>query len=258
MTLDGVSVPLDSRPTFALPGGQRMAALTSREMREVDRIAVDETGPGLLQMMENAGRSMAVLAIRRLRSVYPAGRAVILAGPGGNGGGGICAARHLVPRLEEVEVCLSSPARRLSEAARTQLDLYLETGRKLVTVEDLFLRDPPDLIVDALIGYGLRGAPRGEAARLIEWANGSPAAVVSLDVPSGLDPDTGDAPGAYVRPLATLTLHMPKPGLLNPSAGQLYVADLGIPAGVTSRIGVEPPVYGPAFVVPLEREPSTD
>ena len=62
LTLEGVSVPLDSRPTFALPGGQRMAALTSREMREVDRIAVDETGPGLLQMMEHAGRSMAVLA----------------------------------------------------------------------------------------------------------------------------------------------------------------------------------------------------
>ena len=67
--------------------------------------------------------------------------------------------------------------------------------------------------------------------------------------------DTGDTPGAHVQPSATLTLHMPKPGLANPVAGRLYVADLGIPAGVTGRIGVEPPLYGPAFVVPIVREP---
>jgi NAD(P)H-hydrate epimerase len=236
-------------------GGQRMSALTSREMREIDRLAVEETGPALLQMMENAGRSMAVLTLRKLRDVYPAARVVVLAGPGGNGGGGICAARHLAWRLDEVEVCLSAPLERLSEATRVQLDLFLATGRTVVSAADLTRSEPPDLIVDALIGYGLREAPRGEAASLIEWANGSGAIIVSLDLPSGLDADTGDTPGAHVRPSATLTLHMPKPGLVNPVAGRLYVADLGIPAGVTGRIGVEPPLYGPAFVVPIAREP---
>ncbi len=143
-----------------------MFALTSREMREIDRLAVEETGPALLQMMENAGRSMAVLTLRKLRDVYPAARVVVLAGPGGNGGGGICAARHLAWRLDEVGVCLSAPVEELSEATRVQLDLFLATGRTVVSAADLTQSEPPDLIVDALVGCGLRDAPRGEAAIL--------------------------------------------------------------------------------------------
>ncbi len=243
------------RRTFAMPGGRRMSALTSREMAEVDRIAVEEGGPSLLQMMENAGRSLAVLAIRTLRSTYPAARVIVLAGPGGNGAGGLCAARHLAWRLDDVRVCLSTPVKRLTEAARSQLDLYLATGREVVPLSELPSRDAPDLIVDALIGYGLRGAPRDEVGALIAWANTSVATVLSLDVPSGTDPDTGHAAGAHVQAAATLTLHMPKSGLMSATAGRLYVADIGIPAGVTSRIGVEPPLYGPAFIVPIEREP---
>ncbi|MDT8436140.1 MAG: NAD(P)H-hydrate epimerase [Gemmatimonadota bacterium] len=247
MTLDA------GRVAYSLPGGDKVAALSSAEMREVDRIAVEEMGPALLQMMEHAGRSLAVLAIRAVRDVYPGGRTVILAGPGGNGGGGICAARHLAWRLDEVELVLSAPEADLSAAAAGQLALYRATGRDVLPSQELERRGPPNLVIDALLGYGLRGPPRGETERLIGWANGSGSRILALDLPSGTHPDTGDAPGARIRAAATLTLHMPKPGLRDPAAGRLYLADIGIPACVTGRIGVEPPSYGPAFIVPLER-----
>ena len=243
----------DPESAFVLPGGRAVPALSSREMRELDRIAVEETGPTLLQMMENAGRSMAALVIRSVRAIYPSVRVLVLAGPGGNGGGGVCAARHLGSRVEVVEVCLATHEDRLSEATAVQLSLYRRTGRKLVEVEELEGREAPDVVIDALVGYGLRGPARGTAARLIEWANRSGALVLSLDLPSGLDPDTGRPAGVHIRADATLTLHLPKPGLASAAAGALFLADLGVPAGVTRKLGVEAPPWGPAFIAPLRR-----
>ena len=72
-------------------------------------------------------------------------------------------------------------------------------------------------------------------------------------LPSGIHPDSGEAPGVHVDAHATLTLHLPKPGLRSPAAGLLFVADLGIPAGVSRRMGIPAPIYGPTFVTPLER-----
>jgi NAD(P)H-hydrate epimerase len=229
-----------------------MAAVTAREMREIDRIAVEESGPTLLQMMENAGRSMAVLAMRELAGDLASRSVLVLTGRGGNGGGGICAARHLVPRVGRVTLSLADPER-ASEAARQQLALYRGTAGAIVAVEALGTLEPHDLIIDAVVGYGLRGAPQDWPARAIEWANRSPATVISLDVPSGLDADSSEAPGACVRADATLTLHMPKPGLASPVAGRLFVADLGIPAAVTRRLGIEAPEYGKGFIAALER-----
>ena len=88
---------------------------------------------------------------------------------------------------------------------------------------------------------------------MIERIAGARADVLSLDFPSGLDPDTGATEGVYVTASATLTLYSPKPGLVNPAAGAVRVADLGIPAEVNRRAGVEPPCYGRAFVERLER-----
>jgi NAD(P)H-hydrate epimerase len=81
----------------------------------------------------------------------------------------------------------------------------------------------------------------------------SGARIVSLDLPSGVDADSGDTPGVFLSAEATLTLHLPKPGLASPTAGALWVADLGIPAEVTRRVGIEPRGYGLDFVAPLER-----
>lgn len=236
---------------FATLQGDVLPAVSAAQMREIDRIAVEESGPGLLQMMENAGRSMAVVVIKSLGERSTA-RVLVVAGGGGNGGGGLCAARHLAPRVGAVDVTLVEPDR-LSPAAATQLRTYRSTRGREVPLASLDNQPPYDLVVDAVIGYGLRAAPTGPARTAIAWMARAGHTVVSLDVPSGLDPDTGLAPGLSVAPRLTLTLHLPKPGLANLAAGELYVADLGIPDEVTRRVGVTPPRYGPAFATPLLR-----
>lgn len=221
-------------------------------MREIDRIAAEETGPSLLQMMENAGRSLAVLVMRMLGGHAESARVLIAAGAGQNGAGGICAARHLVPRVGQVTVW-GADLDRLSAAGLAQLGTYRHTAGIELAGDDPGSLDAHDLIVDAIVGYGLRGAPTGSAATMIERIAGARAPVLSLDLPSGLDPDTGATEGAHVTASATLTLHLPKPGLVNPAAGALLVADVGIPAEVNRRAGVESPCYGHAFVERLER-----
>ena len=100
---------------------------------------------------------------------------------------------------------------------------------------------PPgaDLVVDALIGYSLRGDPTGRAAELIAWANQQPAPVLALDGPSGLDVTTGIAGTPHVQATATLALALPKIGLMEaPAVGELYLADISVPAIVYEQLGL--------------------
>jgi NAD(P)H-hydrate epimerase len=92
---------------FSTHDGVSVPAVTAAEMRELDRIAIEETGPSLLQMMEHAGRSLAEVVLRMLESKSSSASVLVLAGTGGNGGGGICAARHLSERVADVSVCLT-------------------------------------------------------------------------------------------------------------------------------------------------------
>lgn len=94
---------------FLTDTGIEVPAVTAEQMREVDRIANQETGPNLFQMMENAGRNLALLAMAVLGEKWTASRIVVLARSGGNGGGGICAARHLANRGLDVRLCLAEP-----------------------------------------------------------------------------------------------------------------------------------------------------
>ncbi len=217
--------------------GIEIPGVTSDAMRELDRIVIEETGPNLFQMMENAGRDFALLALDELGDHWRQANVVVLAGSGGNGGGGICAARHLANRGVSVSLCLAEPSR-LGEAPALQRKIFSFTEGREVIRDDLSgLR--PSLILDALIGYGLRSAPRGLTAELMEWANQAGAPVLSLDVPSGIDATTGSAPGVFIHPRATLTLALPKTGLSRENCGELFLADIGIPAEAFCRLGVE-------------------
>lgn len=236
---------------FVTASGDQVAAVGRSTMREIDRIAVEETGPSLLQMMENAGRAMAQLVLERLNTPRES-RVLVLAGVGGNGGGGICAARHLAPRVDRIDVCLVRP-HDLSSAGAAQLATYRHTTGREVPLHALDDQAPYDVTVDALIGYGLAGAPRGPESQAIEWTRRSDVPVFALDVPSGLDCDTGDTPGAKVHAALTVTLHLPKPGLHREVAGRLYLADLGIPAAATRSLGITPPTYDGDFVTRIER-----
>jgi NAD(P)H-hydrate epimerase len=207
-------------------------ALTEAQMREVDRIMVEDLDIKLVQMMENAGRNLAQLALLRFRP----GEVIVLAGPGGNGGGGLVAARHLANRGVDVRVVLSQPADDFSGVPAHQLAILrsMEIPPQPGATTDV------DLIVDALIGYSLRGDPRGKTRDLIDWANESKAPVLSLDTPSGLNVTTGEAATPCVEATATMTLALPKVGLLEaPEVGELWLADISVPPSVYRAFDLE-------------------
>lgn len=220
---------------FQTDTGMEVPAITTDQMREVDRVAVEETGPNLYQMMENAGRNLAELSLEHLGDRWRSARVVVLAGSGGNGGGAICAARHLANRNMHVRLCLSSPDR-LGEVPQWQRTVYQGAGGVEDSPEQLD-QEPVDLILDGVIGYSLQSAPHGLAAETIRWANGkTEAQILSLDVPSGIDATTGEAAGVYVRAQMTMTLALPKTGLLPEKTGTLILADLGIPRQTYDRV----------------------
>lgn len=222
------------RSQFLTDDGRPVPAVTTDEMREVDRVACEEVGLELLQMMENAGRTLAGFV--RERTTEPV---VVLAGDGGNGGGGLCAARHLSNHAWDVQVVLDRPSDELTGAAATQCRILDGTDATLgATALDRESLDEAGVVVDAVIGYGLRGAPRGRAVELVEAANEAATPVVSLDVPSGLDATTGETPGVVVDADAVLTLALPKTGLAEVENGEVWLADIGVPREAYRRVGI--------------------
>jgi NAD(P)H-hydrate epimerase len=221
--------------------------LTAEQMTEVDRIMVEEYGILLIQMMENAGRHLAALTRTLVKNRLYGNRIVVLCGTGNNGGGGMVAARHLSNWGADVSVILAGqpdslgtvPALQWAILERLPLDRRLCDGSN---VPDL---SGAKLIIDALIGYGLSGNPRRPAAELITAANESGRLVVSLDTPSGLDATTGIPGEPCAKADATMTLALPKMGLMTTEArdyvGELYVADIGVPPAAYSQIGLQVP-----------------
>jgi len=238
-----MSRPAQGAPQFVTGFGVKVPAVTTDQMRDLDRIAMEETGPNLFQMMENAGRSLAQVAMDMLGRGWQAARIVVLAGPGGNGGGGICAARHLANHRGRVALGLSDPDR-LRDVPAMQRKIFHQTQGQEIEGSRI-AGQRPDLIVDALIGYSLRGAPAGMAADLIRWANGTGAPILALDVPSGIDSTTGEAPGEAIKPQRTMTLALPKTGLFGADTGDLFLADIGIPEGAYRRVAA-------AYIPPFE------
>lgn len=235
-------------------------ALTKDQMVEVDRLMVDVYGISLLQMMENAGRHLAALARARFLNGNPAGRTVVVfAGRGGNGGGALVAARNLCNWGADVTVITSRPPETFSGVPGHQLEIL---RRLPVTIRDAqTLSEPPavrsaDLLIDGLIGYSLAGAPRGAAADLIRLANAQTAPTLALDTPSGLNVTTGDAYAPTVRAAATMTLALPKHGLLTaaarPHVGDLYLADISVPPGLYKSLDMAlPPIFARSPILHL-------
>lgn len=237
-------------PPFPVVDAATVPALTGGQMREVDRLMIEVVGIGLLQMMENAGRSLAELAIARFR---PAS-VTVLAGRGNNGGGGLTAARHLANRGVDVTVVLAgSPA--AGSAASLQLAALVAMGVAVSSTPPSRTAPSGALVIDALVGYGLSGPLSGPTAELAAWAGDQGAPVVSLDAPTGLDVTTGRAVPQSVRATATVTLALPKQGLLDaPEVGELYLADISVPAAVYRDLGLQVPVlFGAGQIVRLQR-----
>ena len=237
-------------------------SVTTEQMREVDRLMIEEYGIVLLQMMENAGRSLARLAAS-LTAGTPGRSVLVLAGTGNNGGGGLAAARHLINMGSDVRILLSGTLGNLVDVPAHQASILHSMGVELLEAKAM-APEPlqrafaeADLIIDALIGYSLAGAPRGQAASLIELANASGRPIVSLDVPSGIDAGSGRVYEPSIKATATMTLALPKTGLggsdVRARLGDFYLADLSVPPALYRRLGlVVEPLFAEDAVVLLQ------
>ncbi len=232
-------------------------AITSDQMAEVDRVMIEDYGIQLIQMMENAGRNLAEQARRMLSGSLASRSIVVLCGSGNNGGGGMVAARHLANRGARVQTFLVGDAERLKDVPKQQWQI-LNAIQVAVDYEPQL--NGVELIVDAMIGYGLTGDPQGGAADWIERVNTAQRTVLALDTPSGLNLATG-VPGApCIRATATLTLALPKDGLLTDAAravvGDLYLADISVPPVLYQRFGLDVGVvFNSDSIIPIVGEP---
>lgn len=229
-------------------------SLTTSQMIEVDRGMIEDYHIELIQMMENAGRALAELSRHWLEGVVKGYSVVILCGSGNNGGGGMTAARRLHNWGADVVVALSKSADELRDVPAHQLDILRRMGIPILDSASLHpttstsLSARPNLILDAIIGYSLNGPPHGVAADLIRWANKQNVPTLSLDTPSGLDLTSGTVYDPTIRATATLTLALPKQGLMNPQAapyvGDLYLADISVPSELYAKMGIAvPPLF---------------
>ena len=214
-------------------------------MVEVDSLMIDEYKIELIQMMENAGRNLAHLARKRFFSGDPHNKdVVILAGPGGNGGGALVCARHLCVYGARVKIFLTKSEDLFKPVPAHQLEIAQHIGIPIYQTNAISSINSSDLIVDGIIGYNLKGNPSGDAKKLILWANSKNTPILTLDTPSGLDTTTGKTFNPVIRATATMTLALPKTGLLSSHlkdiVGELYLADISVPPSLYALLS--PPI----------------
>ncbi len=218
--------------------------LTREQTRELDRRAIEEFGvPGIV-LMENAGRGMAEL----LRTLGIDGLVVICCGKGNNGGDGFVIARHLDNAGVRVRVLLFCNPAQLSGDAAINYRVIAASGIPIEvfanpTLDEERLRrqlSEGDWIVDALFGSGLRGTVQPPFDRIVAAINAAAARVFAVDIPSGLDCDTGQPLGVAIRAHHTGTVAAMKKGFLQPAAaswlGQVHLIDMGAPRALFAKM----------------------
>jgi NAD(P)H-hydrate epimerase len=209
-----------------------LPTLSSSQVKEVDSLTQERFGIPVDWLMEAAGWQVAR---------FCDGPATVVCGVGNNAGDGLAAARHLHRWGKLVSVCCVDASRLRGDAAR-ELEALRRLGVDVKT--DLELGDAA-LVVDAIFGTGLSRGPEGRFAEWIETINVAGKRAVAIDVPSGLDADTGVAYAPTVRAAITVTLGLPKPGLSLKDgprvSGEVWVADIGVPFEAYAAVGVKVP-----------------
>jgi hydroxyethylthiazole kinase-like uncharacterized protein yjeF len=225
-------------------------------MRAVDRWAIEQQGVPSLDLMERAGE-----AVARAVEVHASdGPVTVVCGKGNNGGDGLVVARMLRERGRQVSVVCVSPPEEFSGDATANLERLPGEG-PLALAQGLGAIEAATVIVDALLGTGFAGEPRGAAAEAIEAIGKATGAVVAVDVPSGVDASTGVVAHSAVHAAVTVTFHAAKPGLwIMPGkahAGEVRTVDIGIPRGapLDARIGLTSAAVGEQL--PLRAAAST-
>jgi NAD(P)H-hydrate epimerase len=206
-----------------------MIRLTRAQVREIDRRSIEEYGiPGIL-LMENASHAAADVALKML-SGNPSPSAINVCGPGNNGGDGLCNVRHLHNAGISVHaVLIAGPSNFKGDAA---INWKIVEAMKL-SVSQVLPQHVPTLYIDAIFGTGLTRAVDAAVAQMIHTMNASAANRLAVDIPTGLDCDSGDPTGACFEAHQTVTFVAEKAGFANPRSreftGEVIVADIGCP-----------------------------
>lgn len=225
---------------------QRLSSrtLSIDQVRSVDQLAIDQYGMHSLVLMENAALGCSQWLQARFDGPQST---TILCGRGNNGGDGLAIARHLLTQGWPCQVIQHGPVDKLSSDALANFRILTSgQGTKIhLTEGELSPAARASLasstvIIDALLGTGASGAPRAPLDAWIETANRLPAARIAIDVPTGIDAETGVAPGIYFQASATLTFVARKPGMNHPDGaslfGEVVVLPIGIPAQMILKI----------------------
>jgi hydroxyethylthiazole kinase-like uncharacterized protein yjeF len=233
-----------------------MKALTAAEIREVDRLTTERFGVAGERLMEAAGKSVAEAFLELYGHKNPPGRVVVLCGKGNNGGDGFVVARHLHEEAEQVQVYLFAKPEELRGDAATNCRKWQKQGGAVDVLQNESDWEKvwgdvagADVIIDALLGTGIRGPATGLVARAVEDVNrlsrnataARPAWIVAVDIPSGLPSDGEPAVGPVIHAHTTVTFTAPKIGqLTSPDAaccGHLAVRGIGSPVALAEEIG---------------------
>jgi hydroxyethylthiazole kinase-like uncharacterized protein yjeF len=207
-----------------------LKTVSVKEMQELDRMAIEERGVPSITLMENAGKAVSEIALSELKDIKDK-KAAVFCGGGNNGGDGFVAARHLFNKGVKVNVYLISKRPDLKNDPEINARLLEDIGVEICEISGPISLNS-DLIIDAMFGIGLKGEVKKPAKDVIIDLNKKSIPVISVDVPSGLDADTGEILGASVKAGITVTMQFPKQGFYKNKGpehvGKIIVADIGI------------------------------
>ncbi|MBI4020069.1 MAG: NAD(P)H-hydrate epimerase [Candidatus Aenigmarchaeota archaeon] len=226
--------------------GQHVPFVTSEQMRRIDELAAKFFGLETVQLMENSGRCIASLARELLGGAE--GKVIsVLIGKGHNGGDAAVAARFLHNWGAEVHVAVADHPDNIEPLTKVQLGVLRSMYVNIMYSVDFMKADRyiknSHLIIDGLLGYGVQGDPRNDYATLIHIANNSGRKILSIDIPSGLDPDTGEMRNPCIKAKWTLSMALPKKGFLEKKAmqavGELWIGDIGLPQEIFTMMELQ-------------------
>ncbi|MBU1913383.1 MAG: NAD(P)H-hydrate epimerase [Candidatus Omnitrophica bacterium] len=208
-----------------------MKTVSVKEMQESDRMAIEDRGIPSITLMENAGRAVSEIATGEFKNIKNR-KAAVFCGSGNNGGDGFVTARYLFNKGINVSVYLIGRRAKLKNDPKVNAEALDNIGVEIREISAPVSIDA-GLIIDAIFGIGLKGEIKDPARSIISSLNKKPIPVISVDVPSGLDADTGEILGVAVKAGITVTMQFPKQGFYKNNGptytGKVIIADIGIP-----------------------------
>lgn len=209
--------------------------VTAKQIASMDRYAIDDLEIPGTTLMENAGRGIVEIALSLLGN--PERKQVhVYCGSGNNGGDGYVVARHLSNKGADVHVFVLAKREKIHGDALINLNILLNMGQDVSFIEQVPQNEKPDLVIDAMLGTGVAGSLRGLFAEVAEFINAQKVPVLSVDIPTGVNADTGAVDGPAIRATATATMALLKRGLVfSPGreyAGQVSIVDISMPPAV--------------------------